>query len=320
MVKIFFGNRSGVLLIIPVIVACFVLCNTFTGYHSMQGDAQFGFWGNLIPEWSLFSQLGAPILVVISAIIINLIFNRNAFFERNNFLPALLYVVGMSFFYGFYYLTGYSVATIFVVLALLQLYRLDQNADGRRTVFNAAFLLGVGTTFYPFLIVVLPFMFWMIWVLRPFVFRESALAVIGFIIPMIYGGLYSSFFHVRLEGNAFSSASSEWLFPDLYVVGGAIFLLLLVALGPLVNKLGKSSIRFKKLFRLNYLFIIFVLVLGALEFLFFLKIQPISLLLIMLVLILPYGFGDKNLRPFPTAVFYLMLVFAVGKFFVPLDF
>jgi hypothetical protein len=199
------------------------------------------------------------------------------------------------------------------------LLRLDQNSDGRRTVFNAAFLLGVATTFHPFLLISVPFLFWMIWTLRPFIFRESAIAVVGYAVPLFYAGTYSVISETKLLNKEFSSASFEWLFPDIYVVAGGILLLSVISIGAAIQKSQQSSIRLKKIFRLHILMIIFIGSLASLEFFVFKKIEPMSLLLVVLVFFMPYGFGDRSPKKFPTVIFYLLFIFSVSKFFVPFE-
>ena len=215
---IFAGNRSVVLLFLPIIVGIYAALNWFFPHHLPEGNAQFGFWGELISEKSIISQILAPTAVLMGGVLLNAAFNSHAFFERNNYLPSLLYVLFMSFFHGFYFLNGMSIAALFIILCLRQLYGLEQNTDGRKRVFNAAFLLGVSATVYPMTLVAIPFLFWLMWVIRPFLLRESALALIGFLLPLVYAGIYSNFYQLRLDGSELSSSSWEQFYPDLWVI------------------------------------------------------------------------------------------------------
>ncbi|MFT5780066.1 MAG: hypothetical protein ACI837_003027 [Crocinitomicaceae bacterium] len=318
-VKIFFGNRSGVLLLLPLLIVIYVACNWFLGHH-LPEPSGFGFWGELLNEDKLLGRIAAPVLILLNAILLNNIFNRNGFMEKNNYVSSLLYVVCKSFFHSFYFLSGFGIAETLLILALFQLYKLDQNTDGRRAVFNASFLIGLGATFYPIMITCIPFLFSMIWVLRPFIFRESALAVIGFALPLVYGGYYGSLYGIKLNGESFTSSSHEMVLPDLFVVGGGILLLTFAGMVPWLKKLGQSSIRLKKLFRLNLLLSLYIVLLATLEFFAYGKIEAISLLIGILILFLPYAFGDGKLRSVPSVVFYLVFFFSVSKFFISFDF
>lgn len=302
---------------LPLIALLYVGLNLWTGHHAPSTNTGFGFWNIPLEEATVLAKILGPCLVIANAVLLNWAFNRNGFKEKNNYLPALLFLVFESYFHSFYYLNGFGVAQLFIVMALVQLLRLDQNSDGRRTIFNAGFLLGVATTVHPFLLISVPFLFWMIWTLRPFIFRESALAVVGYTVPLLYAGTYSVISETKLLTKEFSSASMEWLFPDIYVIAGGVFILSIISIGAVIQKSQQSSIRLKKIFRLHILMIIFMGLLASLEFLAFEKIEPISGLLIVLVFFMPYGFGERTPKTFPAAIFYLLFIYSVSKFFVP---
>lgn len=253
----------------------------------------------------------------VNALLLNGIYNRNGFQEKNTYLPALLYVVFQSFFHSFYFLTGLGIATTLLILAFWQLLKLDQNTDGRKAVFNASILLGVSATFYPLLLVSIPFLFGMIWILRPFVFRESALAIIGFVTPLIYVGVYRWVMGIELDNDELSSASSEWKLLDMYVAAGAMVLIVFAGFRALFNKINQSSIRLKKIFRINTMLLTLFAIITLLEITTYKKVEAGSLGLIPLLFLITYGFGSKNPAPFNAFVFYLLCAFSVGKFFIP---
>ena len=316
MIKLFLGNRSGVLLLLPFLIALYALCALFSGYHLPSEQGHFGFWNLYIDEDSLLSRMSAPLLIFGSATLLNFLFNRNGFHEKNVFLPSLIYVVFQSFFHSFYFLTGIGIATMFLILAMWQLLKLDQNTDGRKTVFNTAILFGIATTFYPMLLLSIPFLFGMIWILRPFILRESGLAIIGFVIPLLYAGIYTWVMGISMDNSRFSSVSFEWKIPDIYVAGGAMVLIVLAGLSPLLTKINQSSIRLKKIFRVNAMLLLLFGLLAVIEVTTNGKIDSSSLGLIPLLFIIMYGFGTKNPRPFNAIVFYLLCAFSVSKFFI----
>lgn len=320
MVKIFIGNRSGVALLLPILVVMYAVFNLFFEYHSSSPVSGFGFYGELLHEESLVSQILAPLLILLNALVLNGIFNRNGFMEKNNYLPSLLYIVGKSYFHSYYYINGFGLAETFMILALLQVFRLDQNSDGRKAVFNAAFFAGLAASFYPVLLLFIPFLFLIVWILRPFVFRESALLAVGFVIPLVYAGCYSMVFGVPISGHSFTGFPTEWKSPDLYVITGGLLLLSFASVSPLSQKLGQSSIRLKKLIRVLVWMILFYLLLSGFELLTLRKFDAPSFIIGWLAFFLTYGFGMKQVRQFPTFIFYLLLIFSVGKFFIPLEF
>lgn len=320
MVKIFVGNRSGVFVLLPILVVIYAVLNLIMNYHVSSPVSGFGFYGELLREDSILSQILSPLLILMNALLLNVIFNRNGFMEKNNYLPALLYVVGKSYFHSYYFFNGFGLAETFMIFALMQVFKLDQNSDGRKAVFNAAFFAGIAASFYPALVLFLPFLFLIVWILRPFVFRESALLAVGFFIPLIYAGCYSTMLGVPIQGDSFTGFPTEWKFPDLYVITGGLLLLGFAAIIPIAQKFGKSSIRLKKLFRGIIWMLLFYTLLCGFELLLLRKLDAPSFIIGWSAFFLTYGFGVKQVRQFPRFVFYLLLIFSVGKFFVSFDF
>ena len=319
-VTIFYRNRPFALLILSFLVVVYVTMNFFIEHHLSEGVGNFGFWGSWLEQSSWLSRVLAPLLAFGNAILLNALFNRNDFMERSNFLPSMLYVTFLSFFHSFYFLDGFAIAQSLIIIALHQMFKLNQNEDARKLVFNLAFIFGVASTFYPLLLLAIPFLFWMIWVIRPFVLRESILAIIGFIIPLVYAGIYSSVFDLQIDNDHFSSSSLEMGRYELLILAGLIFILILLSLRALLLKVQQCSIRLKKLFRILLILMNFALILALVEYFFFDKKEPLSLVFITLMFILPYGFGYKIQRSITTFVFYLVLFFSVGKFLYPIAF
>ncbi len=318
-VKLFFGNRSFSLLILPLLLAGYYLCNFYMDFHSSHATSNFGMWGTLTTpnHWSFHAA--SVLLVFISSLLLNTIFNRNEFMERSSHLTPILFITFSSFFHFFYFLEGLSFAQLFLVLTIYQLFKLNQNEDGRRAVFSAGFFFGIACTFYPVLFITLPFLFWMVWLMRPFIFRESALLVAGFIIPLIYSGAYSFVFKTTLDKVQFSSSSPGHNALNILVCCSGILLLIAFSLKGLFGKISVSSIRMKKHFRLIFLFIIMCVLAILFDFLAFHKVEAGGLIIISLGLILPYGFGQKTQKPIPTFIYYLVFFFSVSKFFIPYE-
>jgi len=308
------------LLILPLLLAIYVGLNYYTPFHLPESEAHFGFWGDFLPQSSLFSQILAPVLIFAEAILLNSLFNRNDFLDRNTFTPALLYVTFLSTFHSFYFLDGFAVAQFCLIMAVHQLFQLYQNEDGRRQTFNIGFWLGVGCTFHPVLAFLIVVAFWMVWVIRPFVMRESVLLVIGFLLPLVYGGFYSSWAGIKIQNEQISAAATELKIEDVVVVGALTFLIILLSIGTISRKFQQSSIRLKKLFRILLILTIFTLFLTVFEYFFFRKKEALAMAFIPLMFVLPYGFGFKKLRDVTTTVYYVLLVFTLGRFFFPLQF
>ncbi len=268
-------------------------------------------------HWTI--QLGAFGLILINALLLNTIFNRNEFMERNSYLVPFFYIVFMSFFHSFYFLEGLSIAQTFVVFMLFQLFKLNQNEDGRRTTFNIGIFYGIACTFYPVLLLGFPFVFWMVWVMRPFILRESMLIAVGFIVPLLYSGVYSLFVKTKLDKTEFSSSASELHWLNTLVLVAGVALLVVLSLKGIYAKITVSSIRMKKLFRVLLLFVFMSVLIVLIDFFVFRKVEPIGILLALILLLLPYGFGEKKQKTLPSLLFYGIFFYSVAKFFIPFE-
>lgn len=320
MVRLFFGNRSFALLILPLMAAIYIGLNFYFPYHLPEEGAHFGFWGDFLPQSSWISQVLAPAFIFAEAVLINRLYNRNEFLDRNTFTPALLYLTMMSTFHCFYFLDGFAIAQFCIIMALDQLFQLYQNEDGRRRVFNIGFWLGVACTFHPVMVLLLVVAFWMVWVIRPFVMRESILLVLGFLIPLTYGGFYSAWAGISIQNEQITATAIELNIEDVLVLGGLTFLFIVLSLGTLTQKFQQSSIRLKKLFRTLLILINFTLLLTIFEYFFYTKKEALAMVFVPLTFVLPYAFGYKKQREVTTIAFYILLIFTVGRFIFPLQF
>lgn len=300
--------------------AIYVGLNLYFPYHTPEDTAHFGFWGNFLPQSSWVSQALAPLFIFIGAIFINTVFNRNEFLDRNTYTPALLYLTLTSAFHCFYFLDGFGVAQFCIIMAIHQLFQLYQNEDGRKRVFNIGFWLGLACTYHPVLVLLLVVAFWMVWIIRPFVMRESILLVVGFLIPLIYGGFYSAWAGLKIQNEQITATAIELNIEDVVVIGGLTFLFIILSLGTLTQKIQQSSIRLKKLFRTLFILINFTLLLTIFEYFFYTKKEGLAMVFVPLMFVLPYSFGYKKLRDVSTIAFYILLLFSIVRFVFPLQF
>lgn len=319
MIKAFFGNRTFVLFLLPFFVAGYgLLQNFFPCYFLKFNEVNLGFFG--LYQENIFTSILSGILVFLTAIVLNNLFNRHEFREKNTYLPSLIYVVLASYNDACYHLSGVVIASLLIALALVQIFKLNQNEDGRRDVFNAALLFGLSACFYPVLFLLFPLLFIVIWVLRPFVLRESALMITGFILPVLYAGVWAYYTDYELDNTLFSPSGTIENRNLFMIAGGLIAVLILTMVSPLIQKLNQSGIRLKKLFRIIFFIMIAFSIVFLIEMLFMNKLGGSFLMVLPLSMLLTYAFGERELRPFPTFVFYLIFILSVGKFFYGFNF
>lgn len=299
-------------------VAYELLQRFFPSYFLKFNEVNLGFFG--VYKENVLTSILSGVIVYLTAIVLNNLFNRHEFREKNTYLPSLIYVVLASYNDACYHLSGVVVSSLLIALALVQIFKLNQNEDGRRDVFNAAVLFGLSACFYPVLFLLFPLLFIVVWVLRPFVLRESALMVTGFILPVIYAGVWAYYTGYELDNTLFSPSGTIENRNIFMIYGGLITLLILTMISPLIQKINQSGIRLKKLFRIIFFIMIAFSIVFLLELLFMNKLGGAFLLVLPLSMLLTYAFGDRDLKSFPTFVFYLIFILSVGKFFYSFNF
>jgi hypothetical protein len=317
MVKLFLGNRTGVLLLIPFFMLGYFLLDQFTGYYPHNAETNSGMWGTSIPLTDSFLEISGAILVVINALAINMIYNANEFLERNSYMPSLLYVVMMSFYHATYSIDGLLVAHSFVIAMIYQLFLLRQNEDGRKRMFNGAFLAGCATTFHPPLVLLAPLLIIMARRIRPFVFREALLVILGMAIPLVYAGVYlwlsGSTIELKLIDKSTDYLSKQ---TDFLITSVLFTLLFLLSLASISSRMKTASIRLKKLTSMLWWLVLLGSIFGVADFFAFGQIERFSFLMIPLSFFLPFSFASQTFGGLATVLFYITFGYSCLKFFL----
>ena len=315
MIRLFLENRIGVLLLLPVIITVYLLLNYQTGYYLSSNEVSLGLWNSQKMNVTSFGIVSS-FIVLINAVGLNILFNINEFFDKNAYIVSLLYVVTMSFYHSFYSLNGSLLAHSFLILMLYQFFKLKQNVDGRAQVFNGSLFAGIAATFFPPLLISLPFILVMILIIRPFYFREMLLSIFGFITPIIFALVYLWTIRSTIDWRILDDKANYQFQTDFIVSMVVFFILLTLSFFSLSARLQKSSIRLKKQIQLIWVLIVLAVFLGVVDFLFFKQIERFSLLMIPLSILLSYSFYHKNYGIVSTVVFYLTMLYSVLKFFI----
>lgn len=316
MIRMFLENRVLVLLFLPFIIGIYYLLNFQTGYYVQSPAHDFGLWSNFFSGDSWLYSFFSFLIIALNAISLNWVFNKNEFLERNSYIVSLLYVVTMSFYHSFYILDGLLIAHLFFILMFVQFLQIKQNSDARIYVFNGCFLAGLSATFHPPIIFGLPLFIVMPIIIRPFNFREFFIGIVGFVLPLIYGFINLWYQKNSLAFSFFTYSEQPKLHADFVITFIVISILFSLSIFSLRSRLQKSSLRLKYQVRLLWVFIFITIILGGLNFYYFLEIEHFSLLMIPISLILSYSFLDKNYGIIATIFFYLTIIYSVIKFFV----
>ena len=322
MIKLFSGNNIIALTLLPFLIAGYFLLNNgvlgFTGgFFETSNSIDLGLWGSVKSSTYLWIPITSAAIILFNAVGLNYLFNANVFHERNSYIVSLLYVILMSFYHSFYQLDGVIIAQTFLILTLFQLFKLENNVDGRATSFNAGFFFGVAASFHPSLIFVFPVLWFMILRIRPFVWREITLSIVGFIVPLIYGFSFIIWKEEQINWNFIETSVNYVQKQLIFLSSMALFVVAaLLSLYGLSSRNMASSIRFRKLTSIVLMFLLIGIGLGVIEIIFLKQYEWFSFSTISLALFLPFSFFYKSTQLFARMLFYVIFLFSIFKFFI----
>lgn len=315
MIKLFANNRSIVILLIPLfVISHLVLGYYFKPFHSVI-MGQENLW---LIDFKLIepfvSMLLTTIFICANAILINYIFNRFDYFDRLNFLPSFFYILLIFLFPISFYFCEDLVAHTFFILSFLQLLRIQHNEDARNLTFLSGLFLGIATTFLPEYILLIVLIYFTLFSIRPFVFREYLLPLFGFIFPFLWVYLvHSEFVFDLLNINSFLAYTpAEEL--EIALASLIILTLLLLAYKRILERRTKSSIRHKKIMNITGFIFFFSLGIIIVVFIFFQSYFYFTILLVILPLILPFTLLNDRPKWLPETLIYLLIFINIIKF------
>lgn len=133
-----------------------------------------------------------PVLSVITGFLLSLVLgfllvrlNTTYFFiNQRTYLPALFFILGSSIFVPLQRITPVLVAGLFLMIAIYRIFGTYKNSKTSFQFFDAGIWIGLGSLFYANLIFYLPVLWIGLAILRPFVWREWLVTILGFITPV----------------------------------------------------------------------------------------------------------------------------------------
>lgn len=201
----------------------------------------------------LFSVICGFVFALAEAFLLNSIIQQHQVITKKSWLPALLFVVLSGCTPGLHWLHPELIAGLFLLGALhwlLGTYRQDK-AFG--PVFMAGLMLGMASLFYLPALLFFLFAVIVLFLLRPFIWREQAILLIGLLIPWLYSGAWF-FWNDRIaevtQANLVEPVVHRDFFLKLavefYALTVMVGFLLLVAASRIVAGSGFSTLKTKK--------------------------------------------------------------------------
>lgn len=206
-------------------------------------------------------------LLLAEAFLLNLVLQSHQVIVKKNWLPALLVVVFGSCSPGLLWPVPEQFAGLLLILVLhilLGTYRQDKSFAA---VFNCGMLIGLAGQFYLPSLVFFLFAFISVIILRPFIWREWIMLMLGMLIPFIYAGVYFywydqfPFITQRVITGPIANRSFFLKLDSAdYFLSAMTLLVLLVSAGRLIAGSLTSTLKTKKGISVMMWFFIFALV------------------------------------------------------------
>ena len=315
MIKLFLGNKTYVLLLIPFFLVCYQMLNYYFEFVELVPNQHFGLWLENIELNAIIAVVLASLVVLLNSFGLNLLVNRNNFYERNTYLVALIYVVFMSLFECSYFLNSTLLLHSTIIFMIHQLFELNKREDGRKNIFNAFLFFAIGVTLCPIYIFLLPMLIVSVTVIRQLSFKEFLMAFSGFSIPFMY---YFSITYLNRSVWRPSLWSSHFEIPqkDFWFVTISLIVFLVLSLFSVVFKMRQAKIQTNKQIRSLIILILFFFLLSLYELISFQQIDHFSLLIIPMSVLLIFAFLSDTYGMAANVLFYVVIVYSVIKFFL----
>jgi len=316
MIKYFSNNNSFIVLLIPVFVVLHMMLDYYFPNFSMSIVGQENLWNlDFYAIGTMNSRILAVIFICVNAILLNFVFNSLSFFDKFIYLPSILYVL-MVFLFPISLRFGEDlVGHLFFILSFYQLLSIQQNEDARNNAFLSALFLGAAATFLPMYSIFFLNIWFGLYTIRPFVFREYILPVFGFIFPFLWVVLVNPFFFEEMF--SFNSYLSHTHVGDfvIYVAYLIVVIMALLANKKILERRIKSSIRYKRIISVTLVSLLFGAGISTLILLIYDTYFYFTVVLVILPFILPYAFLNVKQKWLPNTLFYLLIALNVLKFF-----
>lgn len=193
------------------------------------------------------------VLILAEAFLLNFVLQHHQVIIKKNWIPALLVVVFGSCSPGLLWPGAQQFAGLLLILVLhvlLGTYRQDKSFG---SIFNCGLLIGLAAQIYLPSLSFLIFGLIGIIMLRPFIWREWIMLIMGVLIPFIYGGVwfywndaYSEITRRVITDPIVNRSFFLKLDSSDYFLAGTTLVILFVSAGRLVSGSLTSTLKTKK--------------------------------------------------------------------------
>lgn len=181
----------------------FVLAAVLSVYHFMiHNDSLFewrlGLWQKDI---ELQTEVGIALfsfILAVNAVLISRLFNVIRLLDYTTFVPGMLYMV-VSFSLLHYSNISAVISDFWLILALSELLKIQNQSEVKALVFNASLFVGIAITFQFNAVVLSLFPLYVLLKNKSFVWREAIMNVLGLVCVGIYYFSYSIYYSLTVQ-------------------------------------------------------------------------------------------------------------------------
>ena len=274
-------------------------------------------------EFELLKLIGAPkilvyfvlfIVVFYTGFLINSVVNKSVLFEKSYYLSGLLYVVFVTSFGDIISYLLPLIGNLFLLLSLKNLLLIFRANSCKKQVFNASIFILFGALFYSLNLFILPLVWIVLFIIRPFVWREYLMPIIVLLISFAYVIPFGIINENILEMMSLWWSSSQISYHEIspsvgLLIMGFISVTFLLSFKSIVNTFIYSNNRYKRVIWVVVAMMVFTILLSVLDFLLFNRSSGgLVPFLIPLVIFLSNGFIRNRIQWVCDLVFILFFV------------
>ncbi len=211
----------------------------------------------------------ALLFTIIQGLIINKIINTYNIIGKPTSLPALLFITLSSLFPQFVILSPPLLCNFLLIWIIGKLLNIYQSLEVRFIMFDIGMIIAFGTLIYFPFIAILPILWVSLLILRPFVWREWIMGIIGFLVIFFFLGVFyfwndslDRFYQIWLPLTTTTFNTNFHINMYDYLVLLPVMIILLIGIFQLQQNFFRSAIQIRKAFQLFF----FLLLLALLSF------------------------------------------------------
>lgn len=318
MLQIFRSNYAFINVLLAIVTgACgvFVFLCDIDFQHTDSGPLSF-----LLDELSPGLRLvtGSAFLFA-QALILNAIFNGAPFANKASSIPAIIFLLACLYDPRSFYLQGEHVFITLFLLGLLRLNKVMRNFPAIEHVFVFGVLIGIACLFYVPGSTAVVFAWILLLVFRPFVWREYLAPFLGFLIAPLLLVFFQLFKHSGslhlLGNNMLLNLIPEYSQKELWYLG-VLFagIILILGMRYLIVHYSSSTVRIKKLARINLLGMFYLASIVYLGVQFNYPVYSYSVGALIFAFIGSFYFMEVRKRPFlQSLIFYIFIGLLIGQ-------